>query len=533
MFSLKKLTSAALGQVECFFRQTFRRHTGEEYSEFLTRGVRKESAGIQRAYPWFYIRLFAACIILFAVYLLIMRFTSNALFTPVTVIIAALTFNVPFLILLYEIYPRSDVSLLSVFVTLLIGGTGACVLSQILYSVIPAQNAWLAALRAAGVEEFSKAAAVIIALAALKIKQPLVGFIMGAAVGCGFSIVEDAGYIFVGANDLPALNISATISQFTERGLTSVCTHTIWTAAVGWAFASAKRPFLSVRLYACFLGGTALHFLWNSPLSGGAEVGAICACVIIAAVFGITVLAATRRATFVQAGELPTPDFFHTDERSLHRDKLYYTHAGHLCLTFGAFLMAVIAIIYCSIPFRETYYAQTFSDKDEFISFMQADYQLEHNFDREYDENGTDTESQRTDGVLTSVTQVEEVGGYTYYYKYTVAGDGNVTIYLLEDISVELSINGVLSRYFKEDIYNLNGTLYASFFHVRSDVSGMTVSSDGREITAILYNPSFEFDYSQPQYVALFATLGGLAAMSLGLYVIFDILARRKNNVKQ
>ena len=532
MSAINKFARAASGQIVCFFKQTFRRHTGEEYSEFLTRGVRRDDEGVQRAYPWFYIRLFAACIILLAVYLLIMRFTPNALFSPVTVIIASLAFNVPFLILLYEIYPRNDLSLLSVFVTLLIGGTGACVLTQILYSVIPAQNAWLSALRAAGVEEVSKAAAVIITLASLRCRQPLVGFIMGAAVGCGFSIVEDAGYIFVYSNELYALNISSLISVFVDRGLTAFCTHTVWTASIGWAFASAHRPFLSFRLYACLIGAVLLHFLWNSPLSGGAQVAVIVFCVLAAAAFGITALALSRRATLTEAGESATPQFFHTDEGSLVRDRLYYTHAGHLSLTFGAFVMAVLAIIYCSIPFRETYYAQTFNDKADFINFMQSGYELTQDLSRAYDEDGGIYSSQSTDGVVTSVTQKVSVGGFDYYYEYTVAGGGEAAIYFINSVSVELDIGGVTSRYFTESVYNLDGTLYATYFRVRGDVTGLNVSADTSEVTVILYDPLFEFDYSRPQYVVLFAALGGLAGLSLGLYILFYILARRKNNAR-
>lgn len=529
--SKRAFFSAVWEQTVCFFRQTFRRHTGEEYSEFLTRGVRRGEAGVQRAYPWFYIRLFSACVILFAVYLLIVRFTSNTLFTPVTVMIAALTFNIPFIILLYEIYPRNDLSLLSVFVTLLVGGTGACVLSQILFSVIPSGDSWLSCLRTAGVEEFSKAAAAIICIMVVRVKHPIVGFIMGAAVGCGFSVVEDAGYIFAEASYLPEINITATVFTFFDRGLTAFCTHTVWTALIGWAFSSARSPFASVRLYGSFIFSAALHFLWNSPLTGWGKGLVIAACVIAAAAAGIAILAVERRAAYSEAGQQPVPEFFSTDERSLRRDRLYYAHAGHLSLTFGAFIMAVIAIIYCAIPFRETYYTRTFEDKNEFISFMQADFDLVYLPDRPFDPDGEIVESSLTSGVVTSVTQMQNIGGHDYYFSYTVAGDGQTVIYIPLQQSVELDVGGVTSRYFAESVYNLDGTLYASYFHVRTDVTGLNISADGSEISAVMYDPLFEYDYSLPQYSALFAVLGGLAGISLALYIVFYVLSRRKNNV--
>ena len=41
-----------------FFRQTFRRHGGGEYSELLSRGLhRGHNQGLNRKYPWAYVRL--------------------------------------------------------------------------------------------------------------------------------------------------------------------------------------------------------------------------------------------------------------------------------------------------------------------------------------------------------------------------------------------------------------------------------------------------------------------------------------------
>ena len=45
-----------------FVRQTFRRHTGREYSELLTRGIDGNKGDINKNYPWAYLRLFALLI---------------------------------------------------------------------------------------------------------------------------------------------------------------------------------------------------------------------------------------------------------------------------------------------------------------------------------------------------------------------------------------------------------------------------------------------------------------------------------------
>lgn len=531
MSKIRKGASLAMAQVGCFFRQTFRRHTHDEYAEFVTRGVNREEY-FHRKYPWFYMRLFAACVILFAVYLLIIRFTSSELFTPSVIMLAALTFNLPFLVLIYEVYPRGDLSLLKVFMSLLIGGTGACVLTQIFYGIWRAPNDWLWSLYAGFSEEFSKAVAVIIILAVVKTKQPLVGFIMGVAVGCGFSVVEDMGYIFVYSNELPAINITTTISLFFDRGLTALCTHSIWTAAVGWAFCYFKKPLINPLFYLTFAGSFVLHAAWNMPFVSLWKYIVTALCIVIALAFEVTVLYRGRMAMFSEAGELPTPEFFHSDEKSFRKDKKYYVHAGHLSLTVAAVLMSFIAIIYCAIPFRETYYTQTFSDSREFISFMQDGYELSSDFDRPYDKSLPDSSYKFEDGVLTSVTQEVEEDGFTYYYTYNVASDGNISLYFLTEISVDIVKSTGVYRYFKEDLYDASGKIFASYFRIRSDVTGFNMSADGEEVTAFMYNPAFEFDYKQPQYAILFIIFASIAGCSLTMYIIFYIISRRIKDVE-
>ena len=526
--SVKNIASAARGWAACFFGQTFRRHTGGEYCEFFTRGLRP-ARGVQRAYPWFYIRLFAACVILFAVYLLIVRFTSGGMFVPVTVTVAALAFNLPFLVLLYEIYPRDDLSLLSVFVALLAGGTGACVLAQVLYGVIPSAAGCLGALRAGGVEEFAKSAAVIVILASLRVKRPMTGLIFGAAVGCGFSIVEDAGYVFTGAENLSFLNISAAVSLFIDRGLSALCTHTVWSAAVGWCFAARGRTFAWLRTCAGVICAFLLHSLWDMPFPSPYNHFATSLCAVAAAAFGVAALTCGRRALFAEEGLASSPEFYRADGDSLVKDRRYYIHAGHLSLTFGAFAMAVIAIIYCSLPFRETYYAQSFSSPEDFVAFMQCDLPLSDRFEREYDPSAAVCEDEVVSGVLTSVTQCVNIRGYEYYYKYSVYTLSGESAYILSSVGVEITQGGVTARRFAESVYDREGNLYARYFRVRTDVSGVNMSNDG-VATAILYDSSFTYDYSRPRYVVLFVALGVFAAASLVLYIKFYIQARRLKN---
>jgi RsiW-degrading membrane proteinase PrsW (M82 family) len=550
-------------EIKRFFVQTFRLHNRWEYSEFVTRGIRKSRREYNGQYPWVYMRLFAMLFVLFAVFLLIIRFTSNELFAPTVMFLSAIVFNLSFLVFLYELYPKNDLSFLTVVAAMLIGGTLSDVIAQILYSIFSAPNAWLSAVYTGFFEELAKAGATILVIVAIRNKSPLAGFLMGAAVGCGFSIVEDLGYIFIYSNDLSAVNITTTVNLFITRGLSAFCTHTLWTAMVGWAYAYFNRHFSNACFYLMLILSCGLHICWDLPLTGFLYYLTITLCVIAAAVTCILILYYSRKKIFNEAkrqeeessppqlnevaisadtafveaysgGNSQTEENSEQDNSQIIVPRTYenVVHRGHLALTFCAFLMAVIAIIYCAIPFRETYYTQEFTSPQSFAYFMQDGRQLVINKDRQFDKTLPADKNAETyvSGELTKVTQEVEEGGYTYYYAYNVVTINDVVYYYFTDESVKIIDNGEYI-YTAEDIYN-NGKLYVSYFRIRGDMTGYYFNSSGN-ITAFIYDASFVRDLSQPQYSALFYTFAGLAGVAVCIYVVFTIKARRiKKNVK-
>ena len=139
-----------------FFRQTFRSHTGDEYSELLTRGMRGDG-GVNKKYPWAYIRLFALIVILFAIYLLIVRFTSNELLTPTIMTLGSISVSLSFLIFLYELYPKKDLSIMLVCLAMLIGGALSTIITQVLFNVFTTDSKWLFSVFVGFFEELPKA----------------------------------------------------------------------------------------------------------------------------------------------------------------------------------------------------------------------------------------------------------------------------------------------------------------------------------------------------------------------------------------
>ena len=524
-----------------YFKETFRRHTGAEYSELLTRGMKGEG-DLNRKYPWAYIRLFALIFVLFAVFLLIVRFTSNELFVPTITVLASLCFNFPFLVLLFELYPKRDISFMSVCLALLLGGTTANVLAQIMFNIFPPANAWLSAVYSGFFEELPKMLAVIAVIIAMRKNSPLAGFLLGAAVGCGFSIVEDMGYIFTEANEMPFMNLTTIINVSVARGFSAFCTHTLWTAAIGWAYCHFTRHFANVAFYGVTLLSCGLHIAWDLPLKGVAIGFIYAGCVIVALTECSLILYFERRKVFAERKLLST-DLYKNDvavnqiweqaaqeeqeQRSLNKnDPLFWKHWGQVAVSLGAVLMAIIGVLYCSIPFRETYGTQTFKDAESFISFMQDGRVFDYVENRQYDSHNT------ADDIRTFPDTViqPEVGadGYLYGYVYTVNHD-NVSgndYYFPVTVSVTVKNDlGVDTVYYKEDVYQ-GGKPYAAFFRINSDVTGYNFTSNG-DVTVFIYNADFVRDLSEWRYLSLFCTFAGIFGAVTVCYISLTIKSWR------
>lgn len=524
-----------------FFRQTFRRHGGGEYSELLTRGLNGGNRqGVNRKYPWAYVRLFALVFVLFAVFLLIIRFTSNELFVPAVTFLGAVCFNLTFLLLLFELYPKRDLSFMAVVLAMLIGGAGSDVLAQILFNIFPPANSWLHAVYAGFFEELSKAAAVALVIVVSRKNSPLAGFILGAAVGCGFSIVEDMGYIFVQANEMPFVNLTTVIELAVSRGLSAVCTHTLWTAAIGWAFCRFKRHFANLAVYAITLLSCGLHICWDLPLNNLALGFIYAGCASVALVECILILHSGRKKAFEEAAfdaaalyknESAVNEAWEQAEqeslavKSLDKtDARYWRYCGHFTLALAAFLMAVVGVLYCSIPFRETYGTQEFRDSESFISFMQNGMEFDCvKYNRQY-VYGYETEPAGSGRVVQSETGDDGVI-YSYFYTENIDPVGGNTYYYPETVYATVVTENGTVTYHKEDVY-YRGELYASYFLVNNTVIGSYFGQDGN-LNVIIYNPAFVRDLSDWKYLSLFCVFAGIAGVAGVCYISLVIKSWR------
>ncbi len=503
-------------EVKNFFVNTFRRHSPAEYAETITRGLRSDR-GINTQYPWLYVRTFALGLILFAAYLLAVRLSGNEMFIPSALVFGGITFALSFIILLYELYPRKDFSMISLAAVVVLGGAFACLLSQALGYFTPAASGWLGSFRSGGLEEVSKAFVCILIIVIVRIRSPLLGFLIGAAVGAGFSIVEDMGYIFLSSDDWLASDIPAIVRVFFSRGMTVFCTHSVWTGLVGWAYARFDKHINNAAFYATALLSILLHSLWNNPLTGSGALWLVSACVIVALLAVMLIYIEGRRNAL--GGDVQTQLDASVGIKAMRTGK-FFRHGATLSFAFYGVALAICALVYCALPVQSGYTARKFEDKEEFAEFAQNGHDLSADWSRTYDPSGGDVERVYVGDELTQVVQLQESGGYEYYYYYTVDGGS----YKLTQIMAEVEDGGATMRYACTQIY-YRGSLYLNFFMVNGSITGYAVGEDGA-VTAVLYDEAgadsrFPDEYSTIGYVAL--------ALTIAETVVFTALTVKGN----
>ena len=158
-------------KIAYFFKETFRAHSKAEYREIFSRGLNEDNSGITGAFPWLYVRTFFALFILFTINILVLRLTNNVLYIPSVIFLGGITFTVPFFVMLFELYPKRDISLFILIALLVGGGTLSVLLSQLVYAFIPMNDEWINAIIAGVLEEVCKAIPAMIAIVVINNKN--------------------------------------------------------------------------------------------------------------------------------------------------------------------------------------------------------------------------------------------------------------------------------------------------------------------------------------------------------------------------
>ena len=476
--------SLTRARITYMFRETFRAHSRDEYREFLTRGLGEDKRGLTGTYPWLYIRIFFVLFVLFTVNIFVLRITGNTLYVPAIILFGGITFTVPFMVLLFEMYQKRDLNILKLCGILVIGGTVASLLTQVGYGLISTRNIWLNALVAGLVEEVSKALVAIAAIMVMRNKSSYACFLIAASVGAGFSIIEDMGYIFHYSDMVAAQygDIRDTVYLFIDRGLSAFCTHILWTGIVGifYGLNNGKyRPLCFAVLGYSIL----LHAMWDLPLEGWIHPVAVAICTILTVAPNIVAVRKSLFEALSNEYEIARMNDEIIKKAKEMGERMRFTNAANLTFALTCTLLSVFTIALCCLPIGMEKVRVHYEDKEEFIAVVQSGYNIKADWSRQYEPDGKDIERRYISDNgrlrLSYVIQETRLDGYDgiYYYGYYINTDGTAdkkadSIYLeLDDIPSRIPCVQYTFGDEREWVFEVYGNEYSDYTYDKSDGS--------------------------------------------------------------
>lgn len=411
------------------FKEMLRPRTVADYKEFFTRGAGKKDAQTAASVPWLWLRALAVGFVLFAAAMLSFRLSRGAVDYVTAIVAGGLCVNIPVLVFFYELYPKRDVSVFLLLFIVLAGGILSVSVTTLGYEYIYSdpfnRTPWVSTLWTGFWEELCKGAVALAAIALLKKKNPFVCFLIGFAVGTGYSLFEDLGYIYAYSGGQKYYWV---VLMSLGRGLSCAFSHAPWTGVICWAFAKFKKPFINFRFYLVVFASMVLHYLADvtffveelDVLSGITWGWAIDAFVVIAIVLlQFFILRAERRALAspICAGEsgeqLEIAESVNAASRAA---KLSY--AGNLTAVLCAVVIGALSLAGCSLYTARTPVYKYFDSDRGFIDYVQEGLPLHADLTRGYDPDADNYSELSTNGILRYAVQKQTENGYDYFYIY-------------------------------------------------------------------------------------------------------------------
>ena len=261
-------------KVKDFFSDVFKRHTHEDVERLFACGSPETTPPLATVTatwprPWAYARVFAVLLASLLMSVVLSLHFGNSLGLPAVFMLSAAVVNVSAVVFFFEANIARNVSFADVLRILLAGGMASILLVQIL----PGGTGDLVLSLSTGLsEELSKALITAFFLNQMKDKRYILnGLLIGAAVGGGFALFEDSGYIF---RTFSSLGVEGMLNTVLERGLTDLCGHVAWASAEGGALALCNgtgefswKNFIDKRFLSILAICILLHGIWDSFIS--------------------------------------------------------------------------------------------------------------------------------------------------------------------------------------------------------------------------------------------------------------------------
>lgn len=156
--------------------------------------------------------------------------------------------------------------------------------------------AWLPAVAGPTTEEWLKGVGILVVMLICRshIQRPLDGFILGAATGLGFQVIENLTYAYNAAISGPNDDWSQTVAVSVMRVLIGATSHWVYSAVVGFGLAYALTRTTTTRAHrvmvamVMLLAAWLLHALWNSPLMASLGLAALAIKMVVIGLFVVS-----------------------------------------------------------------------------------------------------------------------------------------------------------------------------------------------------------------------------------------------------
>lgn len=561
-------------KLKSFFINAVKPRSGAEYAEVFSRGLKEEDKTAQAVprKPWLYLRVLALGFIAFSLAVSIYCLFNAKMDYAIAVFFGGLFCNVTLVVFFFELYPKRDLSLVLLSLLTVLGGLLASGIASLGYEFIfdaNSGNAWLDCLFVGFWEEFSKALIAIPAILLLKKKEPFACFLIGIAVGTGYSLFEDLGYIYAYSYRADSVADTWLVLMSVGRGLSCVCSHAPWTAIICWAFAKFKKPFINFRFYGFFIASAVLHFLADVPFFDddvafltGLNWGWAIEIFVVVAIFIIMyfTLRNSTRALIPQEGA-PSSDGGVAESGTLGvvlvlDKRANLSFVANLTVTLCAVASCVLLLIVCALP---CYTQAIYQDMtiEEYVDYRQEGLPLKSDWGRyvkDY-EKGNYASLYDENGILGIAVQKVSEDGYDYYYQYVFDENGEAELYSIGvKVEAELIFNSVvevydwgystvtpdnlIGVYYPEELIIPEEEIPENGFHEDEEllfsfnyfsVRGASIIYDRENGTVSVYMGRDDID-NDIAYIVLLSVAGAITISGATAFITLKIKSRRIKN---
>lgn len=270
-----------------FFSDVFSHHERAEIEDALVVGTRDTTPGIDSVAtvwprPWIFARCFGATAVLYVLLAMTYAMSENPVLIPSILLVGTVVAPLAVLVLFFELNVWKDIPLVGLVRYVAVGGVISILVTSVLDALCGIGLSWLSVASAGIVEEPSKLITVIVMARGRDIKHILGALLVGAAVGCGFAIVESLGYGFLALvpDEVEVSPMAGMHGCILFRGFCSPFMHILWTAVASAALWRIQRSLhfsgsacLNKAFLRLFCVPVALHMIWNANLESAEFLG--------------------------------------------------------------------------------------------------------------------------------------------------------------------------------------------------------------------------------------------------------------------